>query len=616
MKRLARMLPLFATVLIVGHGCGGGGSGDSGAPPQTSGNPSSGSTGGATTGSGTSPVPSGNYALSAWNDLGMHCVDGNDYSVMSILPPYNNLHAQLIDKRTNKQVTDGVTLTYEAIADLQGSINTRSATKTNFWQYVASLFGVSPGADIGLTGNPTPSRTPAPLVHNAVQGWFEAEGIPITPVDDANNKNFYPMVNVIARDVQGNVLATAKAVLPVSDEMTCMACHASRQTGTTAEMAARPPVSGWAFDVDAQKDWKKNILRIHDDKHRTDAKFQQALAQKGYTAAGLAATAAAGKPILCAACHSSNALPGTGIAGISSLTSAQHRSHGQVTDPAQNLKLDDIVNRSSCYMCHPGSVTKCLRGAMGDAADASGNALMGCQSCHGLMRDVGATTRVGWLQQPNCQACHYNGKREVTALDSATGTLRQVSDTRFATTANVPASGFSLFRFSKGHGGLQCEACHGATHAEYPSSHENDNVLSVSLQGYRGTVRECTACHATVPNTTNGGPHGMHATTQQWVKGHGDVAKRNRSECAYCHGADYKGTYLSEARKAKTFSIENSTVALAVGQRVSCYECHNGPDGEGSGGTMAPNMNPAYTGTAGAALIQADQTIANWLVGK
>jgi hypothetical protein len=546
----------------------------------------------------------------------MHCVDGVDYSIMSILPPYNNLHAQLVDRTTNKQITSGVTLTYESIADLSGSINTSSSGKTNFWNYVASLFGASPAANIGLTGNPTPSHTPAAMTLNGTQGWFEAEGIPITPYDDAGNKNFYPMINVVAKNASGTVLATAKAVLPVSDEMTCQACHASRASGTAAQMAAKPPVSDWAFDSDVQKDWKKNVLRIHDDKQRTNATFTQALATKGYNAAGLAATAAAGKPILCAGCHASNALPGTGIAGISSLTSAQHRSHGQVVDPTQNLKLDDITNRSSCYLCHPGSVTKCLRGAMGNAVDAQGNAEMGCQSCHGHMSDVGAATRVGWLQQPNCQACHYSGKRELSAIDSATSKLRVVTDTRFATTPNAPSSGYSLFRFSKGHGDLQCEACHGATHAEYPSSHENDNVLSVALQGYRGTVKECTACHATVPSTTTGGPHGMHSTAQQWISNHKSIAERSTTDCAYCHGADFKGTYLSEVRKAKSFSADGSTINFVPGQRVGCYECHNGPSGDGRGGSLPANMNPAYVGAAGPALKQADQAISNWLVGK
>ncbi len=57
-------------------------------------------------------------------------------------------------------------------------------------------------------------------------------------------------------------------------------------------------------------------------------------------------------------------------------------------------------------------------------------------------------------------------------------------------------------------------------------------------------------------------------------------------------------------------------MTLAVGQRVGCYECHNGPSGDGRGGTLAANMNPAYTGAAGAALAQADAAILKWLVGK
>lgn len=44
----------------------------------------------------------GRYTLVAWNDLGMHCVDGSDYSIFSILPPFNNLHAQLVDTSTGK----------------------------------------------------------------------------------------------------------------------------------------------------------------------------------------------------------------------------------------------------------------------------------------------------------------------------------------------------------------------------------------------------------------------------------------------------------------------------------------------------------------------------------
>jgi hypothetical protein len=527
-----------------------------------------------TTGGGGGGAATGTYAVLAWNDLGMHCVDGKDYSVFSILPPYNNLHAQVVNTSTNKQVTSGITLTYESLADPTGSINTISSTKTNFWQYVQAMFGVSAAPDVGLKGNPTASKTPAAMSWNATQGWFEAEGIPMTPYDDAGVKNFYPMVKVVAKDGTGKVLASAQAVLPVSDEMTCKACHTSTNTGNAAQMAAKPPTSGWAFDPDAEKDWKKNILRLHDDKKLSNATYTAALAKLGFDPRGLVATANMGKPVLCASCHGTNALPGTGVAGISMLTSAIHTKHSQVTDPVQGVTLDSIGNRSSCYSCHPGSVTKCLRGAMGNAVDASGNATMGCQSCHSNMAAVGQPARTGWLEEPNCQACHHDGLRETSAVTTA-GILRAVTDTRFATVANTPVAGVSLFRFSKGHGNLQCEACHGATHAEYPSSHVNDNLQSISLQGHSGTVAECTACHTTVPNTTNGGPHGMHTIGQAWVSSH---QKASKTDCATCHGSTYRGTVLSQVKMAKTLTAGSKTVSFKAGQAVTCYDCHNGPN--------------------------------------
>ena len=42
--------------------------------------------------------------LLGWNNLGMHCMD-SDYSVFSILPPYNTIEAQLIVG--GKLVTNG-----------------------------------------------------------------------------------------------------------------------------------------------------------------------------------------------------------------------------------------------------------------------------------------------------------------------------------------------------------------------------------------------------------------------------------------------------------------------------------------------------------------------------
>ncbi|PIW07439.1 MAG: hypothetical protein COW39_13275, partial [Comamonadaceae bacterium CG17_big_fil_post_rev_8_21_14_2_50_60_13] len=117
------------------------------------------------------PAPTG-YTLLAWNDLGMHCVDGKDYSVFSILPPYNNLHAQLVNSAKGGLVTTGVTLTYEAMADATGSINTSSVTKTNFWSWVKSLFGTALSIDTGLKGNAVPTLTPRAMTFNASNQWF------------------------------------------------------------------------------------------------------------------------------------------------------------------------------------------------------------------------------------------------------------------------------------------------------------------------------------------------------------------------------------------------------------------------------------------------------------
>jgi len=366
-------------------------------------------------------------------------------------------------------------------------------------------------------------------------------------------------------------------VLPVSDEMTCKACHASTTDTTNPAVTAAMPTGGWTFDSDAEKDWKKNILRLHDEKQITNAAFISALTTLSYSSAGLYATSQTGKPVLCASCHGSNALPGTGVDGISKLTAALHANHATVKDPATQIALGDSTNRTACYSCHPGSVTQCLRGPMGNALDASGNSAMSCQSCHGNMSNVGSPSRVGWLQEPTCQSCHHDSTRELTGVD-ASGNVLTWADQRFASNPNTPATGYNLYRFSKGHGNMQCESCHGATHAEYPSSEENDNVQSIAVQGHTGAIHECTSCHKTVPMTTTGGPHGLHTIGQSWVSGHQSAAEGNTAACSYCHGADFKGSALSQVKMAKTFSVEGGSKTYAAGQPVGCYDCHNGPN--------------------------------------
>ena len=522
------------------------------------------------------PVGNAGYTLLAWNDLGMHCFDGSDFSVFSILPPYNNLNAHLIDNgaKDDKHVTSGVTLTYEALS-YNGQINTTSSGKTNFWDYLPSLFPNATSVNnVGLTGNKTPSLIPQAMLYNSTYNWFEAEGIPIVNRDDNNATNYYPMVRVVAKDLSGNTLATADVVLPVSDEMDCAKCHASSVSSDDAK-----PNSGWENNADTLKDYKYNILKLHDENHPISEADISAVRAKGYNySSSFYDTAKSGIPILCASCHNSNALETTNIGNARSLTSSLHLKHASVIDPSNGLVLNSVSNRSSCYSCHPGAETECLRGAMGTAKDSSGTQTMQCQSCHGTMNDVGNANRIGWMDQPNCQVCHQSGERYESAI--VNGSLRKVLDNTFATNVNTPTTGVSLYRYSTGHGDLQCSSCHGSTHAIFPTSHAQDNIMSEQVQGHSGTIAECTSCHESVPRTTRGGPHGMHTVGQSWIDDHEDVAEDNPVQCKACHGSDYRGSFLSKTFSARTFDADHRTKTYAKGDEVSCYDCHDGPDGD------------------------------------
>ncbi len=489
-------------------------------------------------------------------------------------------------------------MTYEGVADPNGSINTTSAGKTNFWAYIAPLFGVTLPTDAGLVGHNMPgaANVPQSMIFDAGLNWFIAEGIPITPYDDQHAKNYYPMMKVSARNSSGAVLASTNIVLPVSDEMDCRACHASGPATTKAT-----PAAGWVFDADLQRDYRFNILRLHDDRQLGSAAYASALQTRGYRAEGLYATATGDpnknippKAILCAACHRSEALVNSGLAGVPPLTQSIHSLHAGVEDPTNGQTLDSTANRSACYRCHPGSETRCLRGTMGNSVAVDGSMAVQCQNCHGQMSAVGAVTRTGWLNEPACQNCHTgtavtnSGQIRYTSALLSTGALRPAADATFATTPNTPVAPYNLYRFSAGHGGLQCSACHGSTHAEYPSSHPNDNVQSVALQGHVGTLGECTACHGTSPSTTNGGPHGMHPVGAVWVSNHNNAANLNRTACQACHGADYRGTVLSRTFGDRTLNTEFGTKKLFRGAQVGCYTCHNGPSGSGSNSNRPP----------------------------
>ncbi len=520
-----------------------------------------------------------NNQILGWNNLGMHCMD-SDYSVFSILPPYNTIEAQLIVNGTLVTNGSGYTITYQAVADPAGSFNSTSVGKGNFYLWEQAIFGTALGPDMGLAGwnmpgtNSTPqamlfeqTNQPAAGVLTPVN-WWRAEGIPLSPYDDALNKNTYPMMRLIAKN-GATPIATNDIVLPISDEMDCRACHAS---GT---QAAAQPAAGWVWDGIQERDFRLNILRLHDEKQfvSNEVLYVAALAARGFNPQG-------------------------------------HGFHAHVIDPVTSMTLDSSANRSACYRCHPGSTTKCLRGAMGSAIAADGSMEMQCQNCHGSLSTVGSTNRVGWFMEPNCASCHTgtatsnNGQIRYTSVFSDTnGTVRLPVNQTFSTQPNTPAAGLSLFRFSAGHGGLQCEACHGSTHAEFPSTHTNDNVRNMNLQGHAGVMVECTSCHVTMSvssSTATNGPHGMHPVGQSWVSGHHDYIQGNLAKCQACHGADNRATVLSSVQGDRTLTanFDGGTVTLNLfrGALIGCYTCHKGPDDDDINNSAPPSVN-AVTGS-------------------
>ena len=550
-----------------------------------------------------------------WNNLGMHCMD-SDYSVFSILPPYNTIEAQLIVNGLLVTNGSGYTLTYQAIADPSGSITTTAIGKGNYYSYATALFGATLAPDGGLAGWSMPgvANTPQSMLFETANqpaagvstpvNWWRAEGIPISPYDDAHHKNTYPMMRVIARNSSGTTIASNDIVLPVSDEMDCRACHAS------GSQAAAKPLAGWVWNGIQERDFRLNILRLHDEHEfaNHNSLYTAALAARGFNSQGLyRGVVADKKPVLCAVCHASEALGLPSYGTIPQLTISIHSYHANVTDPVLNTTLDNATNRNACYRCHPGSTTRCLRGAMGGAIATDGSMEMQCQSCHGNMSTVGKTGRTGWFEEPNCQNCHTgtatsnSGQIRYTSAFDTTGAPRVPTNQTFATTPNTPASGLSLYRFSVGHGGLQCSACHGSTHAEFPSTHPNDNVRNTAIQGHVGMMIECTSCHVSMTastTTATGGPHGMHPVGQTWVSGHGDLIDTiGRTGCQACHGTDYRGTVLSRAQGTRSLSAFSTNITFARGATVGCYSCHNGPSSESLNTSTAPTTGNVTAST-------------------
>ena len=116
-----------------------------------------------------------------WNNLGMHCMD-SDYSVFSILPPYNTIESQLIVNGKLVKAGTGYALTYQAVADPAGSFNSTAMGKGNYYTYAKALFGATLAPEGGLAGwsMPGPSNTPQGMLFESTNQ--PAPGV-VTPVN-------------------------------------------------------------------------------------------------------------------------------------------------------------------------------------------------------------------------------------------------------------------------------------------------------------------------------------------------------------------------------------------------------------------------------------------------
>lgn len=296
------------------------------------------------TGMGRPGMQGASYVVFGYNDLGMHCMN-QDFQDLCVLPPANTLHAQVIRRGEEPEIMTGdVTVRYS----IPG--NTTSVNKTNFWQYAFPLFGVNLQPNVGLfgfglSGNMVATGT----------GDFYAPAIPITPLTDAMQDDPYQHARVEAVR-NGQVVATAQPVVPVSWEMRCDMCHRDPTAGRTSSKSR-----GVALD----------ILRKHDQLHGTNLMNQ--------------------RPVLCAKCHADPALGAPGQPGISNLSSAMHTAHAS--------RMGSIQMDNKCYSCHPGPQTQCYR-------DVHFTRGMNCVTCHGDMAAVGNPARTPWVDEPRCGSCH------------------------------------------------------------------------------------------------------------------------------------------------------------------------------------------------------------------
>jgi cytochrome bd-type quinol oxidase subunit 1 len=408
------------------------------------------------------------YLLLVWNDLGMHFMSDSDDQLL-LLPPGNNLQAQLIKRGTSPQVvSEGVEISYRVEPGFENP-----ARHLPFWQQARAIFGKDLAPGVGLAGKGLAGT----MDYDAQAGIFAAKGLPVSPYPDAGGFNPYPLFSIEAKDKQsGQVLARTQAVAPVSSEMGCKSCH-----GGPWRMAG---VAGISSETG------RDLLASHDRISRTDFK----------------AKARAGQPVSCASCHAD---PSQGAAGDGqrlSLSAAMHGFH------ANYLTGRGAEACQACHAAKPAGPTRCQRGLHVEMG-------LTCTDCHGYLEDnalsllkkekeagkgraealmthlkprtVASLEQISprgpWVNLPDCLTCHRDFAQPEGQPNSFNRWTKGKEE---------------LYRVRGDEAGVKCAACHGSPHALYPAHNPygagRDVIQPRQYQKNPlplGANKNCKVCH-------------------------------------------------------------------------------------------------------------------------
>jgi hypothetical protein len=215
----------------------------------------------------------------------------------------------------------------------------------------------------------------------------------------------------------------------------------------------------------------------------------------------LLASALEGKPQLCQSCHPDPGLAEAGMPGVLDFSAAMHGWH------AAYMPLDGADACNSCHPSSPDGSTQCLR-------DPHNEIGLDCTSCHGTLEDdavallqaerhkppatrllaalgdtseLSTSPRIAWNGQPDCLNCHEDFQQPDPAASG---------------NSSWTGGSEELYRVRTDYAGVRCPACHGPTHALYPSrnplSRDRENVQPLQYSGTRapvGSNGSCAVCH-------------------------------------------------------------------------------------------------------------------------